>query len=165
MNEFYAYIYSLAVAVTAAGVVTALAPESGQLKKHVKYIAALCVLLMLLLPAKNAIMGLAGAFGEAMTPLAVTADKQTDDNLRQIVLSKTAENIEASIKSLLALKLGCDERGIAVTVALSSIGDDSVVITGVTAAIPKDYTAIGLEFYISEQTGCAARNVVIEWKS
>jgi len=55
MNGIYTYIYSLAVAAAAAGIAITLAPDNGTLKKYVKYAAALCVLIMMILPARGAV--------------------------------------------------------------------------------------------------------------
>lgn len=165
MNDFYSYIYSLAVAAAAAGIVTALAPEGGQLKKYVKYIAALCVLIMLLLPARGAITGLSNTFGEAFDSLDIGAGTEETTDAESAVITQTADNIEAALASLLADKLGCGEQDVEVEIILDAGDISAVEITEVYVAVPEKYAAAGLELWISEQSGCAAGDVVIEWKS
>jgi Stage III sporulation protein AF (Spore_III_AF). len=164
MNIFYSYIYSLAVAAAAAGIVTALAPDGGQLKKYVKYIAALCMLLMLILPARGAVSALADSFGNAFDSADVSdsGSEETSDAESE-VLTQTAANIGKSLRELLAQKLGCDSAELAVVVKLNTADQSAIAVDSVKVRIPKEYTSVGLELWVAEKTGCAVKNVVIEW--
>jgi hypothetical protein len=166
MNEIYSYIYSLAVAASAAGIVTALAPDEGQLKKYVKYIAALCVLVMLALPAKTAIAAIAGGVEDAMSALQLEAGSEhTADSAEAALIAQTKQNIETGLGRLLSAKLDCDAEAVAVTVTLDTSNLQAITVSKVDARAPAEYKTIGIEIWLAEQTGCAAGNVVVEWIS
>lgn len=166
MNEIYSYIYSLAVAASAAGIATALAPDEGQLKKYVKYVAALCVLVMLALPAKNAIAALAGGVQDALSALEIKTDAgDSESSAEAAIIAQTEQNIEAGLSMLLAAKLGCNADAVTVTITLDTSDPLAIVVAKVDARAPAEYKTIGIEIWLAEQTGCAAGNVVVEWIS
>lgn len=166
MNEVYSYIYSLAVAASAAGLATALAPDGGQLKKYVKYIASLCVLVMLALPAKNMIAALTDGVGEAMAALG--AEYRADEaeyDAEALLLAQAKANVEASLAALLSAKLDCDEESVSVNVTLDASEPSSIKVSRINASAPAERKTVGVEIWFAEQTGCAAGNVVVEWVS
>lgn len=166
MNEVYSYIYSLATVATAAGIVTALAPDGGQLKKYVKYVASLCVLVMLALPAQNMIAALSDGVGEVVAALGSDYSAgETAGDADELVLAQTKANIEKTLALLLSAKLDCDEESVSVKVTLDTSDKKAVKINKVSARAPAVCKTVGIEIWLAEQTGCAAGNVVVEWIS
>jgi len=165
MEEVYSYIYSLAVAASAAGIATALAPDGWQLKKYVKYAASLCMLLLLALPAKNMIAALADGVGQAAAALRSDYSAEYPGGADELVLAKTKANLEESLSELLSAKLGCEKESIEVKVSLETEAEGKIKVSGIGIKAPISAKTIGIEIWLAEQTGCAAKNVVVEWVS
>lgn len=166
MNELYSFIYSLAVVAAAAGIATAIAPDSGQLKKYVKYVASLCVLVMIVMPAKNVISALSEGVGETMAALESDyAAQAAETDAGSLVMAQTKANLEKTLALMLAAKLDCEETQVSVEVTLDASDEEYIKVENVNVLAPADRKTVGIEIWLAEQTGCAAGNVVIEWVS
>ena len=145
-------------------VVCALSPEGegGGLSRHVGLIFGLCLILVTLAPAKQAIKWISELDIEAVIPDASGQEAEYESIFESTYTDAEIDNLKEGIKDVLEQRFGVDPLCVEVSVRFSGEGSDKklkkVVLTLYGSAIWADTGEI--ERYLGSNLGCEIVTVI-----
>ncbi len=151
MKEFMAFFGELIVILAVSGMFYALAPEGTQ-KKYIQFAISLCVLTALVGPMLSVVSSLPELLEDTEFEIEEN-EAEMKKTLEEAVISASRENIENSIKSLLAEKFALEKDTLSVSVVLDAEDTENIKIVSVTVTAPNTSAAMRSEMkrYLSEQ--------------